>query len=1273
MQPHQTPTTTSADLRSATTYTQTRLDTTGTTTYPNLPPTGDTIPLTKDDSLLRFAFQNINGATTRSGLRTPPEIDTIREWDIDAMGMSETNCPWTANQKSTYDYIMQACFHSSRTIYTSAPAPDHTFSYLPGGNLLTLNGRITGRVSSSGTDSLGRFCWYTLRGSRDEGILLLVAYRVCHEASHNPGAFTAYQQQYSGLWSRGIQHPNPRHQILDDITSLITSQRELGFRPIVIMDANGDYIFGRDTDLETFIDRAGLCDPFYDRFKISPATFIYGKRRLDYIFIDPALSHAVLRIGYLGTHAGVHSDHVMAVMDVDETLLFNGLLNRPPPRHSREILIEQDDKVQAFLRTLLPLLDTHKIQQRTFELARSFAEQGPTTTNIQTFHGIYRQFLDLTRGAASKVGKKKYGYMRSPLLVHQGRLLTAHLMLLDCKTRHAGLSPALITRCTTLNIDAEEIFNTNPPLGLRRLVKFYREQLWETQKSCEDLRYEWLAQLARDRSRASGDPDWEKRLNKMKRTVRENATNRKLSIILKGRRGTLDRIQVPTGQWYYSFSKQEIYHYDRGTFEAYPAHSPTLFHRHHTIKVPAPDAHPARVQPDESDSFWHLVSFEEDRGIEWIDVTSQRDIEQELLTRNERHLRQTELEGGISTHSPLTEMRDNHGYNKYTHSILTSGNIPGLDIPSDMAALFMTLKRTSDEATLTPILGELTPADVQSMFHQARERTSSDSDSLNYTLWKCISTDDDIAGIMSVLFSLPFMYGFANDHWTMMTDFMLEKKPGVRQIHTLRIIGKVAAEFNTCLKFLIGKHAKNNFETTSPSDDQHGFRPNRSSIDAGFLKLLTFECARMQKCTVGTVQHDMSAHFDRMYPSMTSIYASKTGVKESVMMCINGTIARLRRRIETALGVSDETYGNAPTRVPLGGMVQGKADVPQWSTQQSDALLKTHRTLTTGLHIRNPLLTRAIAHHAVSFADDTDSQESLPPGDPDPIPTVVQSLQHNAQVWSNLVQMCGGLIALHKCNWQLIAWEYNRGKLHMVTSTDERVIMEDGHGTYAVIDFLPPDQPNVGLGFRICPNGSQLHHYQATRDALRQVCRAARGAHLSAQEVHQLLRQRLLPKLTYALHLSSFTKGDCSRLNTDIRSTFLPRLRLNRHLPHAILYGPKMYGGLEFPDVRTLQDHLQIEYLIKQLRWDKTVANDLLVTLDTIQLCSGLIHPILESTFPSLGYLDTSYIVTLRQRLSEINASIWVEKAWTPTLQRIGDASLMEQFSLIPSISRSQL
>ena len=78
---------------------------------------------------------------------------------------------------------------------------------------------------------------------------------------------------------------------------------------------------------------------------------------------------------------------------------------------------------------------------------------------------------------------------------------------------------------------------------------------------------------------------------------------------------------------------------------------------------------------------------------------------------------------------------------------------------------------------------------------------------------------------------------------------MIEKKRGKMELHLLRIIGKVAAEFNAALSFLIGKQAARNFESCEPCVEQHGSRPNMGSPDAAMIKLLTFECHRLMRET----------------------------------------------------------------------------------------------------------------------------------------------------------------------------------------------------------------------------------------------------------------------------------------------------------------------------------------------------------------------------------------------------------------------------------------
>jgi len=113
-------------------------------------------------------------------------------------------------------------------------------------------------------------------------------------------------------------------------------------------------------------------------------------------------------------------------------------------------------------------------------------------------------------------------------------------------------------------------------------------------------------------------------------------------------------------------------------------------------------------------------------------------------------------------------------------------------------------------------------------------------------------------------------------------------------------------------------------------------------------------------------------------------------------------------------------------------------------------------------------------------------------------------------------------------------------------------------------------------------------------------------------------------------------------------------------------------GGMEIPDMYSRQTELQSEYVVKQLRNGKTLAEDFLFTLDELQLQSGLITPLFEYK-ERLTYMDNGLLVSLKNRLAEIDATIWMEDATIPALQREGDQSIMEAFirrKIKPSILR---
>ena len=105
---------------------------------------------------------------------------------------------------------------------------------------------------------------------------------------------------------------------------------------------------------------------------------------------------------------------------------------------------------------------------------------------------------------------------------------------------------------------------------------------------------------------------------------------------------------------------------------------------------------------------------------------------------------------------------------------------------------------------------------------------------------------------------------------------------------------------------------------------------------------------------------------------------------------------------------------------------------------------------------------------------------------------------------------------------------------------------------------------------------------------------------------------------------------------------------------------------MNYPSFLRIQDQMNIMNLLKQLRWNKTVANDFLVTLSAVQFTSGLCVSLFMETETDLSYVPKGWILHLRSRLNEWGGRLWIEHQWTPPLQRRNDVSLMKAFSRVP-------
>jgi hypothetical protein len=340
-------------------------------------------------------------------------------------------------------------------------------------------------------------------------------------------------------------------------------------------------------------------------------------------------------------------------------------------------------------------------------------------------------------------------------------------------------------------------------------------------------------------------------------------------------------------------------------------------------------------------------------------------------------------------------VRSEHGLSSFNDHILNGTMSSSIETTPEIIDWFEAIRRPVN-TVVEPVVGIIDKEAYQDMFKNATEKTSSGGE-VHYTLWKALAEQDDFAEFLCVMISLPFMYGFANPRWSNEVDVMLEKKAGIRNIHLLRIIGLLEADFNTALKYFFAKRMMSNAERIGLSDEQWGSRKNRSSIDAAMLKLLMFETARVKRATLAGTYYDLCANYDRIFPAIPNLIAQRSRIDKNILRARALVIENMRRRVKTALGTSTESYGQEPNEPEIGGEVQGKGDVPSLWSVQSDTLLRAHEKRAFGMHLRNPNGTRSIKRCNTQFVDDDDGWASAPFESEFPMHETVRRMQHDAQ------------------------------------------------------------------------------------------------------------------------------------------------------------------------------------------------------------------------------------------------------------------------------------
>ena len=453
----------------------------------------------------------------------------------------------------------------------------------------------------------------------------------------------------------------------------------------------------------------------------------------------------------------------------------------------------------------------------------------------------------------------------------------------------------------------------------------------------------------------------------------------------------------------------------------------------------------------------------------------------------------------------------------------------------------------------------ITAEDFTSGFAKVHERISSSPSGRHMGHYKAAIRHKRLAQMYATMMDLPMKHQFAPTRWCKAIQVLLEKDKGRPNVERLRTIQLVEADLNMVLKIIFGRRLVHHAEDKNflpPS--QFGSRPGVSCISAVFLKTLTYDLIRQLRQDACVFNNDAKGCYDRIIPSIGMLACIRLGLPRAPAVALLKILHGMKYHIRTALGITEDHFSNMVDWIL--GTLQGSGASPCIWLAISAVLIAALEQRSPGISFRSPDGTIQDVRAADAFVDDTDLYVSVDTS----FPQLAQQAQVVAQHWEQLLYTSGGALALNKCFWYGITWEWIDGTPRMQPNSQAPATIQltEGHGT--TLNTITRKECWEGartLGVRLAPLGNfqDEHAYRLLQfRGLAQNILSSPISRFDAYLGYVTMIQRML---RYPLGATCFNQTQCRQLDASFIGPILSKMGFNRNTARAIIYGPIDYGG----------------------------------------------------------------------------------------------------------------
>ena len=1170
----------------------------------------------KQDGTVRIFYQNTNGIKyDRLGGEVGWYGHYMVENEIDILGIAEHNVD---NRSAAVILTIRQALERVEKSFAVTMGGTKTkmdTPYKPGGTMIVARGNIRGRIMERGSDSLGRWTYLRIRGKQGRSLWVLTVYQVCK--SSPTAGMTASAQQLSLLRQNG-DTATPREAFKRDLMNFINDTINPDDETVIMGDFNEE--IGADSEgIVRFMEEGGLADLMTATHqKDLPATFERGKACIDYVLATPKILQAIVNAGYTPQSGGLYSDHRGLFMDIDINNILGGALPQIPTPTRRTFEASSPALVTKYLEAATEALATRNVTER----ARRLMEKD--TPDHKQAEAIDNDITRMLLSAASKI--RRY---RPPPWVEelhhtrrQVRLWKGHL-----KAHRKGITPAKTLQILHDSVPKDQTFPKTVP-ECQTLLRAAQKKVRIIVRDAVRHRREELERRAQEHA-TSNNCDGKNKA-KIIRNIRKREELKEMFKKLRRMRGT-----------------------DRHTGIT-------------TVKVPTDP----KVDPKQC--------------TEWKEVDTPEEVETAIRERNRLHFGQAD---GTPFATPKMKEQLDFMASTKTAELILDGQYEPDDVTSAAAALADHLRK----APVPEIAAELSEAAFRGKLKTWPEKTTTSPSGLHLGHWKALvlphthshgehKTKEareraaELDAMQEELFTLRLQmlnyatrWGYSYRRWQEVVNTMILKKEGDTRIHRLRVIHLYEADYNLLLavKWREALHAAE--EAGTIHEGQYGSRPYRQALDPVYLEEMMNEIGRATSKPYIKFDNDASSCYDRILPQLASIASRQQGIPESIAKLNTSTLREARYRLRTALGVSKEHYTHTDDK-PIYGTGQGSGNSPIIWCFLSSALFTAHAERAHGAIFTTPTYDHFTKIGMIGFVDDSTGQvnDFMADKPPDQV-TLMEKMQHDAQLWYDLLRASGGELELSKCSFHNVRWGFtSKGSSFPDPERDEEATItvrrqDDTHdGTN--IQQLEPTQSHKTLGHWKEPAGRQKDQREQLQRKSAKLATTAHNSPMTRKDAWVFYFAIFLPSITYPLANSFFERAVLERIVHPATKRIAAKCGFARSTPSAVLYGPAGLGGAAFRQGYSEQGIGQLQLFLRHWRQPETQAGRLSrIAVHWTQFHCGTSKSFLEDVRTKHPHTSSKWHASLRAFLNHSGTTLLLDDKGVLPIQRQYDTHIMDR------------